>query len=358
MSAAMNVPSQEPGVQAEPLERTPEAEAEWDRFVAGNSTAAVYHLAGFRSFIESATGHRTRYILVRRAGTIRGVLPLVELKSRLFGHYFVSLPYFNHCGILADDEPTRHSLALEAARQVEVAGASHVEIRHIGAATGIGWPVKTTKDQMMLQLPQTAEALLAGFRSKLRSQVRRPQKEGVTPRVGRVELLDAFYSVFARNMRDLGTPVYGRAFFAELFARFPDRLWIVLCEIRGLPVAAGVLIGWRDTIEIPWASSLREHNHVGPNMLLYWTALQHAIRMGYRNFDFGRSTRGAGTWKFKEQWGAQPVPLHWYYFMRDGRPLPEMNPDNGKYRLAINVWRRLPLAVTNRVGPYLVKNLP
>jgi len=346
------------GLETGPLERTPEAEAEWDRYVAGNPTAAVYHLSGFRSFIETATGHRARYIYARRAGTICGVLPLVELKTRLFGHYFVSIPYFNHCGILADDDAARQALAAEAARQVEGAGASHVEIRHIGAAAGIDWPVKTTKDQMILPLPETADALLAGFRSKLRSQVRRPQKEGVAAQVGGIDLLDGFYAVFARNMRDLGTPVYGRNFFAELFARFPDRLWIVQCELGRLPVAAGVLIGWRDTIEIPWASSLREHNSVGANMLLYWTALQHAIRLGYRKFDFGRSTRGAGTWKFKEQWGARPVPLHWYYYMRDGKAMPEINPENPRYRLAINVWRKLPLAVTNRVGPYLVKNLP
>lgn len=345
-------------MEISPLERTPAAENEWDRYVDNSPASAVYHLAAFRSFIESATGHRASYLEARRDGLLCGVLPLVELKSRLFGHYFVSLPYFNHCGILADDDEARAALARAAAQQVKASGASHVEIRHIGTASGIDWKFKTTKDEMLLALPSTVEAMLTGFRSKLRSQIKRAGKEGMHTRVGGAELLEPFYSVFARNMRDLGTPVYAQAFFEEFFARFSDRLWIVLCEAGGVPVAAGVLIGWRGTMEIPWASSLREHNHLAPNMLLYWTALQHAINCGYQTFDFGRSTRGAGTWKFKEQWGAKPTPLYWYYFMQDGIPLPELNPQNAKYRLAISVWRRLPLSITNRVGPYIVKNLP
>jgi serine/alanine adding enzyme len=345
-------------LETRPLARTPEAEAEWDAYVGSHADAAVYHLAAFRAFIESATGHVAHYTEVRDAGRLAGVLPLVELKSRLFGHYFVSLPYFNHCGLLADNDAAREALADAAAQSVRSAGAAHVELRHLGPASSIAWAEKTTKDEMILALPATADILMASFRSKLRSQIRRPQKEGVTAHIGGAELLDQFYHVFARNMRDLGTPVYGRSFFAELFTRFAARLSITLCELRGAPVAAGMLIGWRDTIEIPWASSLREYNHVSPNMLLYWASLQHAIERGYRRFDFGRSTRGAGTWKFKEQWGARPTPLHWYYFMRRGDALPELNPDNAKYRLAINVWRRLPLAVTNCVGPYLVKNLP
>jgi FemAB-related protein (PEP-CTERM system-associated) len=340
-----------------PLATTRDAEAEWDAYVEAHPRAAVYHLSAFRGFVEAATGHRARYLTARRGGAIVGVVPLVELKSLIFGHYFVGLPYFNHCGILADDDEAARALAEAAATEARNVGASHLELRHLGPAS-LDWPVKTHKDEMFLALPDTPDALMAGFKSKLRSQIKRPMKDGVTARVGRGELLDAFYDVFAANMRDLGTPVYSRRFFAELFARFADRLWIVVCDLGPTPVAAGVLIGWRDTLEIPWASSLREHNKLSPNMLLYWTALKHAVERGFQRFDFGRSTPGEGTWKFKQQWGAEPVPLHWYYWLRDGGELPALNPDNPKYKLAIQVWQRLPLAVTKVVGPHLVKNLP
>lgn len=345
-------------MEIRPLDDTPDGAAEWDAYVTARPAASVYHLSAFRGFIEAATGHRTHYLEARRAGALAGVLPLVEMKSWLFGHYFVALPYFNYCGILADDDAARRALAEAAAREARSARASHVELRHLGEASGLDWPVKSVKDEMFLSLPASPEALLAGFKAKLRSQIKRAQSNGLVARIGRAELLDAFYHVFSRNMRDLGTPVYGRQFFAELFARLPQQLRIVVCELEDAPVAAGVLIGWRDTLEIPWASSLRPYNHLAPNMLLYWTALKHAIEHGYARFDFGRSTRGEGTWRFKEQWGARPVPLQWHYFVRDTGPLPEISPRNARYELAIRVWQKLPLAVTNLVGPRIVNNLP
>jgi hypothetical protein len=114
----------------------------------------------------------------------------------------------------------------------------------------------------------------------------------------------------------------------------------------------------KDRLEIPWASSLREHNFCSPNMLLYWSALEFACDRGDRVFDFGRSTPGEGTYRFKEQWGAKPVPLYWHYWLRDGGALPELNPGNPKYRIAINLWKRLPVGLTRLIGPPIVKNLP
>jgi hypothetical protein len=124
------------------------------------------------------------------------------------------------------------------------------------------------------------------------------------------------------------------------------------------PVAACFLVGFKKTMEIPWASSLPEYNRLAPNMLLYWSALSFAIERGYGVFDFGRSTPGEGTYQFKAQWGAMPVPLHWYYWLRGAGSLPEMNPKNKKYRFAIEIWKRLPLSITQLVGPRIVGNLP
>jgi hypothetical protein len=125
-----------------------------------------------------------------------------------------------------------------------------------------------------------------------------------------------------------------------------------------MPVASGFLIGFKETLEIPWASSLREYNAQSPNMLLYWTALRFACERGFKTFDFGRSTPGGGTYRFKEQWGAKPVPLYWYYWMRNGGALPELNPNNPKYRSAIALWKHLPVGLTKVLGPFIVRNLP
>ena len=212
---------------------------------------------------------------------------------------------------------------------------------------------------MWLALPSTAEELMASFKAKLRSQIRKGEKNNLRVRIGTTALLDDFYTVFARNMRDLGTPVYGRALFRSILDAFPESARIVVVtDDKGKPLAGGFLLGYRDRIEIPWASSLREYNHLQANMWLYWNCLQYACECGYRFFDFGRSTRGESTFKFKEQWGAQPVPHYWHYHLEGGRELPGLNLRNPKFSLAIQVWQRLPLALTRLLGPFIVKHLP
>jgi FemAB-related protein (PEP-CTERM system-associated) len=214
------------------------------------------------------------------------------------------------------------------------------------------------KVSVHLNLPLTVEDLWRDtFRGKLRSQIRRPAKEGMTSRTGLSEL-DAFYTVFSRNMRDLGTPVYSRRFFAEVFAAFPDTTRVFLVDSGDLTVAGAITLSWRDTIENPWASSLREYRPLAPNTLMYWRMVEHAIKTGHTTFDFGRSTPGEGTFQFKQQWGAEPSPLHWEYVLADGRSLPNLSPSNPKYRAAIGLWTRLPLAIANRLGPHIVRSIP
>ncbi|MFN3200649.1 MAG: FemAB family XrtA/PEP-CTERM system-associated protein [Bradymonadia bacterium] len=333
-------------------------EAAWDAYVEAHPEGAVYHRVVFRRFMTEATGHRTLYLAARQGGQIVGVLPLVQLKSRIFGNYFVGIPYFNHCGALADSAEIRAALCDEAAVHAAAAGASHIELRHLGPAEGVSWPCKQSKVEMMMDLPESTEALWKGFKAKLRSQIRKPKKLGLYTRVGGFELLDDFYTVFSRNMRDLGTPVYSKRFLGRFVQLMGDRARIIICYYSGTPVGCGMVVGHRDTLEIPWASTVGDYNHLSPNMLLYWTTLKYAVEHGYRRFDFGRSTPDEGTYKFKVQWGAKPVPLHWYYWLADGGELPELNPHNPKYALAIKAWQRLPVPLTRIIGPPLVKNLP
>lgn len=337
------------------------AEARWDAFVDGRADAGLYHRSVFRRLILDATGHAPQLLRATRGGALVGVLSLVHMRSALFGNAFYGLPYFNHGGVAAaDDEATRALLdaAVDRARWL---GASHIELRHLGprpVVTAHGWAEKTHKVEMMLDLPETPAALWQAFKPKLRAQIRRPRKAGLYARVGGLELLEAFHEVFARNMRDLGTPVYGLGFFDAFLRHLHDRARVCVVYRGGLPVGAGIVASDRGVLEIPWASTVREANVDSPNMLLYWTLLEHAVETGHRRFDFGRSTPGEGTFDFKRQWGAVPVPLHWHYWLRDGGPLPELNPGNPKYALAIRAWQNLPLPVTRWLGPRIVKHLP
>jgi FemAB-related protein (PEP-CTERM system-associated) len=193
---------------------------------------------------------------------------------------------------------------------------------------------------------------------KVRNHVRKANKSELIARVGGAELLDRFYGVFARNMRDLGTPVYARRFFAEVLAAFPDAARVFVVDRGDLTVAGAITLSHRDTLDNPWASSLREYRSLAPNTLLYWRMLEHAIETRHSMFDFGRSTPGEGTFQFKQQWGAEPTPLNWEYVLANGRTLPNLSPSNPKFRAAIALWTRLPLAVANRLGPHIVRSIP
>jgi FemAB-related protein (PEP-CTERM system-associated) len=333
---------------------TPE---EWNRYVESNPAASLYHRAEWQALIKETFGHSGYYFSARdKTGNITGVLPLIRLRSRLFGDFMVSMPYFNYGGAVADHPLIEQHLMEAAAQQGARIGVSHIEFRDDTPRGEL--PARTEKVNMILQLPDNQDELWQSFTPKLRAQIRRPQREKPQVLMGGVEYLDDFYAVFSRNMRDLGTPVYSRTFFRNILDSFPDTSQLIVVRLADRPVAAAFLIGHRDTLEIPWASTLSDVNRLSINMLLYWEILKYAIKQGYRNFDFGRSSKDSGTYRFKQQWGAQPRPLYWHYWQASGDTLPSLNPDNPRYALAIKVWQRLPLTVTTALGPLIVKNLP
>ena len=330
----------------------------WDTYVLRSPLSNGYHLSGWRRVIEEAFGHRTYYFLVQGPeGTVQGVAPLVLLASRGFGRFLVSLPFVNYGGVVAETHEVRLRLEQCIIEQARAVNADHVELRH-EEVTNTSWVSTERKVSMRLSLPNSYEKLLQGFPSKLRSQVRRAQKEGMTVRVGGSDCLDEFYTVFSRCMRDLGTPVYAKGFFEKILQVFPKETRICVVSHGETPVAAGFLYGFRSSLEIPWAASDKRFNKLAPNMLLYGTVLEYACQQGFQVFDFGRSTPDSGTYRFKAQWGAQPKQLHWYYWMRDENPVPQLNPQNPKYALAIRLWQKLPVAVANILGPHIVKHLP
>ncbi len=329
----------------------------WERFVETAPDSTLYHRIQWKDVVETTFGHRTYYLLAEDRNGIVGILPLVHLKSICFGSFMVSLPYFNYGGICAQGREAHESLLKEAVELARKEKASHIELRHT-ENLDLKLPVKSAKASMRLDLPATPEALWDSFPSKLRSQIRKPEKANLGARVGRADELDAFYEVFCTNMRDLGTPVYSKAFFRNILERFAGSTWICTVYMGGVPAASGFLAGFKNTVEIPWASSIKRYNMHSPNMLLYWSSLKFAVEKGYRVFDFGRSTPGEGTFKFKEQWGAKPKMLYWHYWLRDGGALPEINPKNPRYNAAINIWKRLPLSITKILGPGIVKNIP
>jgi len=329
----------------------------WQRFVATQPHATIYHDARWAELIKNTFGHTPYYVTCENEdGELSGVFPTIHMNSRLFGSFMVSLPYVNYGGPLSSSAAVEHMMMQHAAELAATMDCEYLEARDTHQRGD--WLTKQHKVTMVLPLPDCDEALDKQLGSKLRAQVNRAARENLLFQFGGVELLDKYYKVFSTNMRDLGTPVYNKAFFRNILETFPEAANIGVVLHNNKPVAAGFLLGYRDKLEIPWASSLRRANPLGVNMYLYRNILRTAIEGGYQYFDFGRSSKDASTYKYKKQWGAIEHPLYWHYWMSSGDELPELNPNNPKFKLAVNVWRRLPVAIANRIGPQVVRNLP
>ena len=326
----------------------------WDAFVSGHPAATGYHAWAWRGVFERTFGHESIYLMARRGSEVVGVLPLVYIESVLFGRSMTSLPFLNYGGIVADSDAVARTLLDAAADQARARRCGHVELRHVGRRFA-DLPCKQHKVTMHLALER---GIWDRLDRKVRNQIRKAQKSGLTNDDGGAELLEEFYVVFARNMRDLGTPVYARRLFEEVLAAFPDRARVHVVRLQGRPVAAAVTFRTHRTVEVPWASSIRDYNALCPNHLLYWSIIERAEALGCGILDFGRSTPDEGTYKFKQQWGAKPLPLHWEYRLVSGSAVPNASPSNPKFRLAIAAWKRLPLALATRLGPRIVRGIP
>jgi FemAB-related protein (PEP-CTERM system-associated) len=308
--------------------------------------------------LEQGLRQQPYLVEVRDGERTIGWLPLAFVRSVLFGRYLVSLPYLNSNGVLAEDEGIRRLLIDAAVGLADDLHVRHLELRHEQAFEHPALAGRlTSKVHMRLALPDFPGPLWEGFPAKVRNQVRKGEKSGLAIAWGGDELLEEFYAVFSQNMRDLGTPVYGRRLFAAILRHFPNEAELCVVRADKTPVAAALLLHGRGVTEVPSASSLREYNSTCANMLMYWKLLERAVQRGQAVFDFGRSTLEGGTYQFKKQWGAVPEPAVWQYYSRSGE-VGDLRPDNPRYQRLIRIWQRLPLRLTRWLGPHIVRGIP
>ena len=328
----------------------------WQAFVQQHAHASAYHHPAFLRHIQQVFGHSSQVLAAFDRGALVGGLPLTVMRSRLFGAFAVSVPYFNYGGPLSEYRDVVEALLKAANGLVPQERLSHAEVRT--TLPGLPAPCVTKKVSMVLALPGTQAELDEQLGAKVRAQTKKAEPQGPSIRFGGIELLDDFYRVFSINMRDLGTPVYAKGWFRSLLADEQLNTTLAVAYLNGKAVSTGFLLGHRKLLEIPWASTLRRANALDMNMWMYRQILGFAIDKGYQHFDFGRSTEGAGTYRFKKQWGARPVQHYWYYLTEAGSAVAETNPDNPKYKLMIAVWKRLPVWLTRIIGPEVIKNVP
>jgi len=329
--------------------------ARWDAFVLDFPPATFCHRAGWARVIERAFGHRTHYVYTERDGQITGVLPLTEIRSRLFGHALVSNAFSVYGGPVAADEESRAALAAHATGLLEQTGANHLEFRSTEAETP-GWLVK---DGLYVtfrrEITGDHDKNLTLIPRKQRAEVRKGIANSLTTRVG--QDVQTLHKVYGESVRNLGTPVFPRRYFQLLCEEFGSDAEVLVVEDGGEPIAAVLSFYFRDQVLPYYGGGTRAARERRGNEVMYWEVMRRAADRGCRVFDFGRSKVDTGAYSFKKNWGFTPTPLNYEFKLRVGDTIPDVNPLNPKYRLFIEAWKRLPLPVANAIGPHIVRGI-
>jgi len=330
----------------------------WEDFIKENSHASFYHRFAWKQVIEETLGLKTFYLAAEEDGCIQGVLPLVLCSTAFFGRILVSMPFLNYGGICIATRQAKQQL-LEKAKEITVSeGARYLELRHTHRVDE-NLPVKTHKVSMTITLEACSGKMWEKLGSKMRGLVRKAEKSGLVVQQGRKELLDTFYQVFSRGMRDMGTPVHQKSFFNSILRLMADSIKIFVVYYQGQPVGVAINGYFKDTVEGLWAAALRkQYPKLLINYALYWEMIRDACDSGYRFYHLGRSSKDSGAFHFKKKWLAQPKQLYWEYFLNRVSELPGLSVDNPKYQLPMKIWRRLPLKIANTIGPLLARGIP
>jgi len=329
--------------------------ARWDRFVLACPEGTFFHLSGWRAIMQTMFRHRTLYLLAERAGTIVGVLPLAEVKSRLFGHSVVSLPFCVYGGCAVTDPAAVAALHARASAFCKEQGADYLELRNcVGREPD--WAHQDLYVSFRKEiLPGVEENLLAVPR-KQRAMIRKGIKAGLRSEID--DTVDRFFPLYADNVRRHGTPPFPKKYFQMLQREFGKQVEVLtVTDSCGRPVSSVMTFYFQDEVLPYHAGDVPEARDLAANDFKYWELMRRACERGYRIFDYNRSKRGTGSHDFKKNWGFEPQPLHYEFQLLRGTELPQKNPLNPKYQFFIRTWRRLPLPVANLLGRFLIQHL-
>jgi FemAB-related protein (PEP-CTERM system-associated) len=329
---------------------------EWDAFVRTCDEGSPFHLTAWKRAVESAYGLRSHYLVARNGTVVEGVLPLFEVRGMLGGRGLVSVPFAVYGGICATSHEARQALA-EAARSLASARhCSYVELRQ-RRDQGLGLPIKSRYVTFSRAISKDEEENARAIPRKQRRMTRQGAKYGLRTTLGR-QYLDRIYDIYAESLHRLGSPVFPRRLFHAVADEF-DKDCEVLAVWHDERIVAGVVTLFYEDQALPYyGADLREKHLYGVADFMYWELMCHAARAGYSVFDFGRSREGTGSYEFKKHWGFEPVPLPYQYILLNGARMPDLSPSNPRFRLATEVWKRLPLGVTKALGPILTRYVP
>jgi len=328
----------------------------WDAFVLAHPQATFFHRSGWLRVIEQSFGHKGFFLYAERDGVIEGVLPLAEVKSRLFGHSVASLPFAVYGGVVALNDEAAAALEAEAEKIARGQGAEHLEYRNLGPTRHADWPRQDLYVTFRKEILADEEANMLAIPRKQRAMVRKGIKNELKADID--ANVDRFFDLYADNVHRHGTPAMPKKYFQALLDEFgADAEVLTVTAPDGQPLSSVLSFYFRDEVLPYYAGDAEAARDLAANDFKYWELLRRACARGLKVFDYGRSKQGTGSFSFKKNWGFEPQPLSYEYrlFKRDA--IPQNNPNNPKYQLMIKAWRKLPIGVANWLGPFIVKNL-
>ncbi|MEP7116485.1 MAG: FemAB family XrtA/PEP-CTERM system-associated protein [Acidobacteriota bacterium] len=329
----------------------------WNEFVRASPRASFYHRAEWRAINQRWLGHPSAYLGAVDDRRLVGVLPIVHLKTLLFGNLACSMPFVNYGGPCADTPEIEAQLMAAASAVADEWGVDYLELRsqhHLGEP----YPSSDHKVSMTIALAPDPETIMAAFKRDQRAEIRKAAKNGFVTKFG-PELIEDFYSVLSASWRELGTPIFSFDYLRAVLTAFPDNTRIcVVYDAQGAP-AAGAFDGIHNgTVEGMWLGMRSEYRRQLVGYVLYWELIRHACESGWQRFHLGRSSKDSGGEQFKKKWNAETLQLYWTYILRTRQEMPALNPNNPKFQMAIKVWQQLPLAMTEMIGPHIARGIP
>ncbi len=329
---------------------------EWDAYVAQQPEATFFHGMGWQRVIDRCFSYRPVRLAALEQGKITGVLPAFVTPQLPFGRAMISAPLAVYGGIAADDEATRQALLAEGQKQADARRVRYFELRNVEPVGDM--PVKELYVTFRREISADHEENLAAIPRKQRRMVRQGAKKGLTSQIGGAEFLDGFYDIYSGSVRNLGTPVFPKKLFRSLLEEFGEACKILAVFHEGKMVAGVMTFFFRDQVLPYYGGALKEAFKLTVNDFMYWELMCHAADNGYRIFDFGRSKQDTGPYRFKRHWGFEPEPLNYQYHLVTMREMPDMSPKNPKFSVAIELWKKMPLRLTQWIGPSVVRYFP
>lgn len=330
---------------------------EWDEFVLRSQNGTFFHLTGWKDVVRKTFGFEPKYLVARVPDRIRGILPLFRVPLLPFGECLISVPFAVYGGICAEDAEISQQLLDASVELLSRSGGKYIELRHVKGIE-LSLVKKDLYSTFRRPIFSTVEANMAAIPRKQRAEIRNGQKNGLASKIGGEEFLEGFYDIYAHSVRNLGSPVFPKSLFRNLLEIFGEQCKIMTVWHQGRMVSGVMAFFFRDQVMPYYGGSLKECFSLSVNDLMYWDLMCYALGAGYKVFDFGRSKKGTGSYRYKEHWGFQAEALEYQYYMTGGMEMPNVSPSNPMYATAISIWKKMPLPLTKIIGPALSRFFP